>query len=541
VVHIFISHATADRAQAETILAACEAQGLTCWIAPRDIVAGTSWADAIVRGIADSAIVLLVHSDAANESPMVLREIDAAASARRPILPVRIDAAMPREGMQFYLSATHWFDAPPPLEAHLPSLVETITRLLQPPSADGKPGRAALFPEFGGQPAIAVLPFRFRTDDDAPFADGLTEELINALSRWRSFPVIARNSVFAWRGRDQDMRLVGRELGARYIVSGSVRRHEAQARVSLDLVDAETGETLLSERHENAAADPQAIQDELVLAIAGLLAPEVLKLERKRAMERPPPAPGVYDLYERGMWHRYRNKREELEIAEALFRQALDLDPHYARASTALSLCRNFAAISKWVPDVSAAHAESLALARQAVADDPRDPHAHFALGVAYMNNAQRREAMVSLREAVRLNPSHSYAHANIGQLLNLLNRPEEALPEIELALRLNPQDPHRFMWLPYVAASHYLAKRYRECLDACEQALLANPGYPHALRYLIAALGQLGRSEDAARMLPLLRRIDGDLAGSTRLCESLFVPEAASHIVQGWRLSGFT
>jgi TolB-like protein/Tfp pilus assembly protein PilF len=540
VAHIFISHATADRAQAEAILAACEGQGLTCWIAPRDIVAGTSWADAILRGIADASIVLLVHSLAANESPMVLREIDAAAAARRPILPVRIDAAMPREGMQFYLSATHWFDAPPPLAAHLPSLVETIARLLQPSCVDNKPGRTILFPEFG-QPAIAVLPFRFRTDDDAPFADGLTEELINALSRWRSFPVIARNSVFAWRGRDQDMRLVGRELGARYIVSGSVRRHDGQARVNLDLVDAETGETLLSERHENAAADPQAIQDELVLAIAGLLAPELLKLERTRAVERPSPVPGVYDLYERGMWHRYRNKREELETAEALFRQALELDPHYGRASTALSLCRNFAAISKWVPDVPAAHAESLALARQAVADDPRDPHAHFALGVACINNARRNEAIACLREATRLNPSHAYAHANRGQILNFLNRPEEALPAIELALRLNPHDPHRFMWLPYVAASHYLAKRYRECLDACEQALVANPGYPHAMRYLIAALGQLGRREEAGRMLPLLQRIDGNLAGSTKLCESLFVPEAARHIVDGWRLAGFT
>jgi adenylate cyclase len=534
---VFISHATADRAQAEAILAACEAQGLTCWIAPRDIVAGTSWADAIVRGLAEASLVLLVHSDAANQSPMVLREMDAAAAARKTILPVRIDAAMPRQGMQFYLSGTHWFDAPPPLEAHLPWLVATIGRLLRPEQAR----RAALFPEFGGQPAIAVLPFRSHDEDDAPLADGLTEELINALSRWRSFPVIARNSVFAWRGRDQDMREVGRELGARYIVSGGVRRHEGQVRVDLDLVDAETGENLLSERHDHAAADPQAIQDELVLAIAGVLAPEVQKLERKRAVERPPAVPGVYDLYERGMWHRYRNTREDLEAAEALFRQALELDPRYARASAALSLCRNFAAISVWVPDVPATHAESLALARRAVADDPRDPHAHFALGVACINNARRNEAISELREAIRLNPSHAYAHANLGQMLNFLNRPEEALPQIELALRLNPHDPHRFMWLPYLAAAHYLAKRYKECLDACEQALVANPGFPHALRYLIAALGRLGRHEEAVRMLPLLRRIDGNLAGSRKLCESLFVPDAAAHIVEGWRLAGFT
>ena len=533
---VFISHATADRAQAEAILAACEARGLTCWIAPRDIVPGTAWADAIVRGIADASVVLLVHSDAANESPMVLREIDAAAAARKPILPVRIDAALPKQGLGFYLSATHWFDAPAPLEAHLPRLVEAIGGMLRPETARA----TALFPEFGGRPAIAVLPFR-SDEDDAPFADGLTEELINALSRWRSFPVIARNSVFAWRGRDQDMRLVGRELGARYISSGSVRRRASEARVNLDLVDVETGENLLSERHEHAGPDSQAMQDELVVAIAGVLAPEVLKLERERAVQRLPAVPDVYDLYERGMWHRYRNTREDLAAAEALFRQALELDPHYACATAALSLCRNFVAISRWVPDVAAAHDESLALARRAVADDPRDPHAHFALGVACMNVRRQDEAMTELREAIRLNPSHAFAHANLGQLFNLLDRPEEALPQVELALRLNPHDPRRFMWLPYLAASHYLLRRYRECLAACEQALTANPGYPHAVRYMVAALGQLGRTEEAGRLLPLMRRFDGGLAGSEAVCRNVFVRAAADRIIEGWRLAGLS
>jgi adenylate cyclase len=533
VADVFISHATPDRAQAEAILIACEAQELTCWIAPRDITPGTTWAEAIVRGIAEASVVLLVHSEAANTSPMVLREIDAAAAARKTILPVRIDATLPQQGLAFYLSATHWFDAPLPLEAHLPRLVETLASLLHP--AEAAP--IALFPEFGGQ-AIAVLPFRSHAADDEPFADGLTDELINALSRWRSFPVIARNSVFAWRGRDQDVRLVGRELGARYIVSGSVRRQGSEARVSLDLIDVETGENLLSERHERAAADPQAMQDELVVAIAGVLAPEVLKLERERAVQRPPATPGVYDLYERGMWHRYRNTREDLEAAEALFRQALALDPHYARATAALSLCRNFAAISRWVPDHMAAHNESLELARRAVKDDPRDPHAHFALGVACMNTQRRDEAIDELREATRLNPSHSFAHANLGQILNYLDRPDEALPQVELALRLNPHDPRRFMWLPYLAASHYLAGDYRQCLAACEQALIANPGYPHAVRYMMAALGQLGRTEEASQLLPLMRRLDGGLAGSEAVCRNVFVAAAADRIVEGWRLA---
>jgi tetratricopeptide (TPR) repeat protein len=240
------------------------------------------------------------------------------------------------------------------------------------------------------------------------------------------------------------------------------------------------------------------------------------------------------------MWHRYRNTREDLERAEALFRQALEIDPGYARATAALSLCRNFAAISRWVPDVEAAHTESMVLARQAVADDPRDPHAHFALGVACMNARRLPEAITELREAIRLNPSHAFAHANLGQVFNYLNRPDEGLPQVELGLRLNPHDPRRFMWLPYLAAGHYLSHRYKECLAACEQALLANPGYPHAVRYMVASLGQLGLSADAQRLFGLLRQYDGDIAGVSALTRHFFVPEAAEHLLDGFRRAGF-
>jgi TolB-like protein/Tfp pilus assembly protein PilF len=480
---------------------------------------------------------------------MVRREIDAAAAAHKTILPVRIDAALPQQGMQFYLSSTHWFDAPPPLAPHLPRLVETITRLLKP--ADGTTpdqpapvvpvSAPAQFPEFGGHPAIAVLPFRSTASADEPFTDGLTDELISALSAWRIFPVIARNSVFAYRGREVDVRVIGRELGARYIVSGSVRRQGAQVRVALELADVETAENLLSEHYDHSSTDPFALQDEIVHKIAGILGPEVLKLERERAVRRPATDANVYDLFERGMWYRYRNSREDLERAAALFREALKIDPHYARATAALSLCCNFAAQSRWVADAAAAYAESLTLARQAVADDPRDPHAHFALGVACMNVRRMPEAITEFREAVRLNPSHAFAHANLGQVFNYLNRPEEGRAQVELGLRLNPHDPRRFMWLPYLAASHYLNRRYTACLEASEQALSANPGYPPGVRYMVAALGQLGRVAQAQPLLALLRRYDGDFAGVEANWRRLFVAEAADHLLEGIRRAGLT
>ena len=157
------------------------------------------------------------------------------------------------------------------------------------------------------------------------------------------------------------------------------------------------------------------------------------------------------------------------------------------------------------------------------------------------MNVRRLPEAIKELREAVRLNPSHAFAHANLGQVFNYLNRPEEGLPQVELALRLNPHDPRRFMWLPYLATSHYLSRRYKACLEASEQALLANPEYPHAVRYMVAALGQLGRVAEARPLLSLLRRYDGDLAGLEALTRNYFQQEAADHLLDGFRRAGFT
>jgi tetratricopeptide (TPR) repeat protein len=149
-------------------------------------------------------------------------------------------------------------------------------------------------------------------------------------------------------------------------------------------------------------------------------------------------------------------------------------------------------------------------------------------------------EAIVELHEALRLNPSHVFALANLGQIFNFMNRPEEARVQVELALRLNPHDPRRYMWLPYLAVSHYLTGRYKECLAASEQALSANPQYPLAVRYAVAALGQLGRAGQAQPLFPVLRTIDKDFAGSDVVWRRLFVKDAADHLLAGLRRAGW-
>lgn len=264
-------------------------------------------------------------------------------------------------------------------------------------------------------------------------------------------------------------------------------------------------------------------------------------MERERAHRQSPEQQTAYELYVRGDWHHQRYTRDDLDRAEDLYRAALNLDPNFARAAANLSLSRNFAGLNRWSPDVAATFAESLEFARRAVAADPRHPQAHFALGIAWMNLRNLPAAIASLSEAVQLNPSHASSHAALGQVLNYLDRPSDGLPELNLALRLNPRGNSRFVWFPYIAAGHYLTGDYRRCLEACHEALALKPDYPNALRYMTAALGQLGRRDEAAQLLPLLVRIDGSATAMETMLSRYYIRSAIERLMDGIRKAGFS
>jgi tetratricopeptide (TPR) repeat protein len=242
------------------------------------------------------------------------------------------------------------------------------------------------------------------------------------------------------------------------------------------------------------------------------------------------------------MWHHYRYARQDNLLAQDCFRKALEASPIYPHASAALALALTHAVNAGWADGQEArCQADALSHARGAVQADPRDTLAQYALGTIYANTGSHEDAVRHLREAVRLDPSHAAAHVNLGLTYCYMNQPDAALPEIELALRLSPYDPRRFQWIPCLAMSHYLKQQYREALMAAQEALSIRPDYPVALRYLLAALGQLGRTAEAAAVLPLVRKVDGDLAGTEALFRARFVPAATELILAGLRKSGLT
>ena len=393
---------------------------------------------------------------------------------------------------------------------------------------------------FGDRPAIAVLPFKENGGDRGHFAVGVTEGMITALARWNSYPVISRNSVFALGGTDLDLRLVGQQLGVRYVVEGSLHRTRDRLRTVVALIDVDTDATLLSETYDSDAGDVLVVQDEIVRALVGRLEPALLRRERDRVATAQPVNPTTYEMVQLGLWHHYKYERTHNRAAQEVLDRALSLEPGNVQGTVTLALATMHAANLGWSDDRNAAQARALALARQAVVTAPDDPSTNFALGTVCQNMARPEEAARHLKEAIRLNPSHAFAHANLGYVNCFLDRPDEALPEFELAFRLSPGDPRRFMWSPGLAASHYLAGRHRAALAASHEALQLNPLHPVALRYLVASLGMMGRGAEARPALAMLANIDGDLAGSTTHLYRSYTAAAATKLLDGLQRAGF-
>jgi adenylate cyclase len=397
---------------------------------------------------------------------------------------------------------------------------------------------------FDDRRAIAVLPFaNFNCDPEQEhFADGITEDIISMLAGWRAFPVIARNSTFAYKGKTVDIKKVGQELGVRYVVEGSVRKSGHRVRVTAQLIRADTGHHIMAERCDRDLTDLFELQDEITQAIAGAIEPELLKFERDRIAERPQHSEDAYEFYQRGMWHHYRHNKTDNVEAQAFFRRALTIDPDYPQATSALAIAVLNAGFLNWVDSAERNYEESFSLGQRAVSFDTRYPTAHWAFGAACMYTHRLDRAVAEMRQAIELNPSFAAAYATLGHLLAYAGRAEEAIPVVEKAIRLSPADPRLFITLPALACAHYQLGHYEQAVEIGRRSWTLNRNWPTGLTYVVAGLAQLGRMEEARAALTTykeLRRIDR--AGWERLVRRLFKdPAAADHLVEGLHKAGF-
>src|SRR5215468_9631034 len=360
---------------------------------------------------------------------------------------------------------------------------------LKPPETAGLP-----LPD---RPSVAVLPFTNLSQDPAQefFSDGVTEDLITGLSKVSGLFVIARNSVFTYKGRAVQIREVGRDLGVRYVLEGGVQRSGNRVRITAQLVDATTGYHIWAERYDREVRDIFALQDEVSREIVRAMAVKLTEAERIRLGHPPTGVLEAYDLVLRGTEARYRTTREANAEARRLFVQALDLDPSYARAYLGLAWTQLQSWQSLWTADRETL-TRARELAEKAMALNDSLVGAYYVLAQVHLWMKEHDAAIAVAERAVGLAPNDADGYETLAEILGWSGRPEESLSRIREAIRLNPHCPFFYQWT--LGHAYYLLGRRQEALDTFAKVLKANPNFSGAQAFSAVLLDELGRTRES-------------------------------------------
>jgi len=392
------------------------------------------------------------------------------------------------------------------------------------------------------KPSIAVLPFQNISGDPEQevFADGMVEDITTALSKLRWFFVIARNSSFAYKGRTADVKQVGRELGVRYVLEGSVRKSGNRIRVTAQLVEAEIGNHVWAERYDRDLADIFAVQNEITERVVAAIEPELYAAENIRSQRKPPESLDAWGCVIRALSCIGQGTRDENTEAEALCRRAIAIAPGYGRAHSLLAwaLLRR----SLWTGDFQTVVPEVSAETQTALALDDRDPWAYFPSAMLQARLRRRGEAARSIRRALELNPNFALAHAFLATTLSNQGAHQEALGSAEHALRLSPRDRPVGVYASMAMANvHFAAGRYSECVSWARNLIEKSPGFLAGHIFLTAALALEGDLTAAAEARDTLVRLRPEFS-LVWMTENLPVPiigEMAERQREGLRRAG--
>ena len=459
---VFLSHSSADKATAQAVLEGLEGHGIPCWIAPRDIAAGSEYGQEIVEAIKSCRAFVVIFSASANTSPHVRREVERAVSAERTIIPFRIEDVVPTGAMEYALASTHWLDATSaPLAPHVANLVTTLRRLLGPASPSGTVGVPA--PAATTRPSIVVLPFNNMSGDPEQeyFSDGITEDIITDLSKVSGLFVVARNTAFTYKGKTVNVKQVSQELGVRFVLEGSVRKAGSRVRVTGQLISGQDGGHVWADRFDRDLTDIFAIQDEITHAIVEQLKVKLLPLEKASIGQMPTANIEAYTYYLRGRQFLHRHSKSYYQLARRMFAKAVELDPAYARAYAGIADCDSFLFL-------------------------------HYHVDVAIDS------ILATSAQAIALEAGLAEAHASRGLALSLVQRYDEAMAEFEQAIALDPQsfEAHYFY-----ARACFAQDKFDRAAALFERASAIKPDDYQSLILLIMIFRSLGRERDIERV----------------------------------------
>jgi adenylate cyclase len=362
------------------------------------------------------------------------------------------------------------------------------------------------------KPSIAVLPFTNMSGDPEQeyFSDGITEDIITELARFRSLFVIARNSSFSFKTQVIEAKEIARQLGVRYLVEGSVRRAGNRVRVTAQLIDAANDAHIWAERYDRELEDIFAVQDEVTRAIVTAIEPELVSAERERARRKPTSNMDAWEWCQRGLWHMYHYRSKENAEAQEMFGHAIELDPDFAYPYAALAYSLQTDLLMGFVADPGNRLTRANETATTAVALDDRDSFGYFVLGRVCTMLGKHDEAIEAQDAAVALNPNASLAHYGRGFARTLIGRAEDALESFDEALRLSPRDPLAFGMMTMRSLALILLHRHEEAVDWARRSQRQPnaAGVVWVYAHEAAALGLLGQIDEARAAFARVRAI---------------------------------
>ncbi|SDS86095.1 winged helix-turn-helix domain-containing tetratricopeptide repeat protein [Bradyrhizobium canariense] len=380
-----------------------------------------------------------------------------------------------------------------------------------PPEINAQPRRALVVPD---RPAIAVLAFDNMSGDSAQdyFSDGISEDIITALSKVRWFFVIARNSSFIYKGRPVHLNQVAEELGVRYVVEGSVRRGGDRVRITAQLNDVATGSHVWAEHYDRDLTDVFAVQDEITDAIVAAIEPQIYAAENFRARRKPPNSLDAWDLVMRALSHYWRVTRQDHVAAQELLQRAIAIDPNYGQAHSVLATSHMFGVHLGWADIVKAAPlAERAALA--AIQADNEDPWAHTALGSVCFSTRRLDDSLAEFECALQLNPNFSLAQGYYALALSYSGRWRDSYEAAQGAIRLSPRDPSLAIYYGIAAYAQFVGRNYPEAIALAREAIRQRGDLTGAYRVLTVAAGMAGQTEVSAAALKELRRTQPNIS----------------------------
>ena len=378
-------------------------------------------------------------------------------------------------------------------------------------------------PDSGLRPAVAVLPFDNLSNDTEQeyFADGITEDIIIAISRFRWFFVIARNSTFVFKARDIDIRDVARKLNARYVLEGSVRKSGRRVRITAQLIDAGSAHQVWADRYDVDLGEIFAVQDRIAEQVAGAIEPELLRTESALAAKRRRTGNvNAWDIVLQGTWFFHQVTRGTHVRARELFRQAYDLDPELPEANLWLARVNAGLVAYGWSGHEEDDLGEGVDAALRAVQIDGRNPYAHYALAIISVYSGALDRAIRAAEKALELSPSFALAHLVLGMARLFSGSATEAIEPLEHGLRLNPYDPQNFVWYNVLALAHLFANDANKASETAARALKVRPNWRPTLETLAcceALRGDFHAARVRVEQIATLAEPTGDVFGPLR------------------------